>query len=396
MIVIVLITILLLIYGFWEYHSHQRNLSSIPVRVHVNGTRGKSSVTRLIAATLRAGGYRTYAKVTGTLPRIIDEKGLEVPILRAQRANVIEQVKIVRYIRKRNPQAMVIECMAVMPEYQWICEHKMVRATIGVITNCRPDHLREMGPTLENVTRSLLNTLPDHGVLFTAEKKMLPLMEEVARKKGVQIIPVDESIVPEEAMRNFDHLEHRENVAIALGIGRYLKIPDEAALEAMYKSHPDVGALRLYSTREDGKEIRFINALAANDPESTLAIWQRVKSIYPNPGKVIVLLNTRADRFDRSLQLLEMVSGNIQFDYIVSIGEKTHMLAQFYRRYKIDVSKVVELGMTTRETVYQKIYDLIEDRGIVLAMGNMGAGGLGVAYYFRDKGRQQEKEKISG
>lgn len=396
MIVIVLITILLLIYGFWEYHSHQRNLSSIPVRVHVNGTRGKSSVTRLIAATLRAGGYRTYAKVTGTLPRIIDEKGLEVPILRAQRANVIEQVKIVRYIRKRNPQAMVIECMAVMPEYQWICEHKMVRATIGVITNCRPDHLREMGPTLENVTRSLLNTLPDHGVLFTAEKKMLPLMEEVARKKGVQIIPVDESIVPEEAMRNFDHLEHRENVAIALGIGRYLKIPDEAALEAMYKSHPDVGALRLYSTREDGKEIRFINALAANDPESTLAIWQRVKSIYPNPGKVIVLLNTRADRFDRSLQLLEMVSGNIQFDYIVSIGEKTHMLAQFYRRYKIDVAKVVELGMTIRETVYQKIYDLIEDRGIVLAMGNMGAGGLGVAYYFRDKGRQQEKEKISG
>jgi poly-gamma-glutamate synthase PgsB/CapB len=395
MIVIILITILLLIYGFWEYHSHQRNLSSIPIRVHVNGTRGKSSVTRLIAATLRAGGYRTYAKVTGTLPRIIDEKGLEVPILRAQRANVIEQVKIVRYIRKRNPQAMVIECMAVMPEYQWICEHKMVRATIGVITNCRPDHLREMGPTLENVTRSLLNTLPDHGVLFTAEKKMLPLMEEIARKKGVQILPVDESIVPEEAMRNFDHLEHRENVAIALSIGRYLKIPDEAALDAMYKSHPDVGALRLYSTREDGKEVRFINALAANDPESTLAIWQRVKSIYPHPGKVIVLLNTRADRFDRSLQLLEMVSENIQYDYIVSIGEKTHMLAQFYRRYSIDPSRVVELGMTTREAVYQKIYDLVSDRGIVLAMGNMGAGGLGVAYYFRDKGKEQEKEQSS-
>ncbi len=396
MIVILIITILLLVYGFWEYHSHQRNLSSIPIRVHVNGTRGKSSVTRLIAATLRAGGYRTYAKVTGTLPRIIDDKGLEVPILRAQRANVIEQVKIVRYIRKRNPQAMVIECMAVMPEYQWICEHKMVRATIGVITNCRPDHLREMGPTLENVTRSLLNTLPDHGVLFTAEKKMLPLMEEVARKMGVKIIPVDESIVPEEAMRNFDHLEHRENVAIALGIGRYLKIPDEAALEAMYKSHPDVGALRLYSTREDGKEIRFVNALAANDPESTLAIWQRVKSIYPDSGKVIVLLNTRADRFDRSLQLLEMVSENIQFDHLVSIGEKTQMLAQFYRRYNIDASKVVELGMTTREAVYQKIFELVQDRGIVLAMGNMGAGGLGVAFYFRDKGKEQEKERISG
>jgi len=76
----------------WWY---RRQLARIPVRVHVNGTRGKSSVTRLIAAGLRAGGIRTCAKTTGTLARMILSDGRELPIFRPDRANVIEQKRIV-------------------------------------------------------------------------------------------------------------------------------------------------------------------------------------------------------------------------------------------------------------------------------------------------------------
>jgi len=394
MLVILILTIALLIYGFWEYYAHQANLRSIPIRIHVNGTRGKSSVTRLVAAALRAGGYRTFAKVTGTLPRIIDDKGLEIPILRPHGANIIEQVKIIRYMRRRKPDAIVVECMAVLPEYQWICEHKLVKATIGVITNSRPDHLREMGPSPENITRSLLNTLPRNGVAFTAETKTFPLMSAEAQKRGVSLFQVQEDVVPREAMSRFDHLEHRENVALALAIAEHLKIPPEVALQGMHESYPDAGALRLYHVEEAGKDIHFINALAANDPESTLMIWQRVLEIYRDPGTVFVLLNTRADRFDRSLQLLEMIGGNIQYDYLVSIGEKTRMLTQHYRRYKLDPARVIEMGLTTKEAVYHKIFEILPQRGIVLAMGNMGAGGLAVAHYFRDRGKL--KENVSG
>jgi gamma-polyglutamate synthase len=390
MLIILFFTLGLVLYAVLEFRAHQRNLSRIPLRIHINGTRGKSSVTRLVAATLRAGGYRTYAKATGTLPRIIDEKGLEVPILRPHRTNIIEQLKIIRYIAKRKPDAAVIECMAVLPEYQWICEHRMIKANIGVITNSRLDHLREMGPTIQNITRSLCNTLPDNGILFTAEKRMFPLMEAEAKKRGVTIQQVDENIVPAEAMDQFDHLEHRENVAIALAIADHLKIPKEKALQGMYTSHPDVGALRFYRVQDGDKEVRFVNALAANDPESTLAIWERVKDIYQNPGSVIMLLNTRADRFDRSIQLIEMIGRNIDYNYLVSIGEKTAMLAQHYRRYGIEKNKVVEMGLTTTEAVYHKIFEITQSSAIILAMGNMGAGGLAVAHYFRDKGKYKE------
>ena len=61
--------------GLVESHFHRLSLAQLPIRIHVNGSRGKSSVTRLIAAGLRAGGLKTLAKTTGTAPRLIDENG---------------------------------------------------------------------------------------------------------------------------------------------------------------------------------------------------------------------------------------------------------------------------------------------------------------------------------
>ena len=66
--ILVSLSLLLISIGLIEYSIHQKVLETIPLRIHVNGTRGKSSVTRLIAAGLREGGIRTFAKTTGTAP----------------------------------------------------------------------------------------------------------------------------------------------------------------------------------------------------------------------------------------------------------------------------------------------------------------------------------------
>ena len=67
----------------------------------MNGTRGKSSVTRLIAAGLRGGNLKTFAKTTGTTPRIINEKGKDVEIHRLRSASIGEQIKLIRYFSKK-------------------------------------------------------------------------------------------------------------------------------------------------------------------------------------------------------------------------------------------------------------------------------------------------------
>ena len=56
--------------GVAERAAHRRALHGIGLRVHVNGTRGKSSTTRLIAAGLRAAGRTTLGTTTGSLPRL--------------------------------------------------------------------------------------------------------------------------------------------------------------------------------------------------------------------------------------------------------------------------------------------------------------------------------------
>ena len=119
----------------------------------MNGTRGKSTVTRLIAAALREAGIRTVAKTTGTAPRLILPDGSERPVRRRAPASIREQLWLLREARRLRAAAVVVECMAVDPELQAVCEDEMIRATIGVITNARPDHAEVMGTTVEEVAR---------------------------------------------------------------------------------------------------------------------------------------------------------------------------------------------------------------------------------------------------
>ncbi len=393
MLAVCLLLIILLAWWIFEFIQHQKRILSIPVRVHVNGTRGKSSVVRLIAAGLRAGGKKTLAKTTGTLPRIIDENGLEIAINRRAGANILEQLKIIKFISKRKPDALVIECMAVQPEYQWICEHRIVHATHGVCTNARPDHLNEMGPSVENVARSLSNTVPVKAKFFTAESKLAHIFENVAKKRQTDItitIPsrcVIADGVTQEDIAGFSYVEHPDNVALALTVCDSLGISKKVALKGMHECFPDSGALKIYRCEHKGKWCRFVNAMAANDPESTLMIWQKAMERYDNNmGTRVVMLNTRADRFDRSLQLVQMTGEGIEHDWFFSIGERTDRLLVHFAKYGIPVERVVTLGITKPETIYEAIFEKIgPDGGTIIGIGNVGAGGLAVANLFRDR-----------
>ena len=158
----VLLILLAVVLGYWtlETRRHRRALQAIPIRVHVNGSRGKSSVTRLIAAALREGGIRTVAKVTGSKARLILPDGSEEPVVRLSTPNICEQITILDRARREKAQAMIMECMAVRPDLQKTAEHQIMHSTIGVITNVRPDHLDVMGPTVDDVALNLSSTVP--------------------------------------------------------------------------------------------------------------------------------------------------------------------------------------------------------------------------------------------
>lgn len=375
------------LYGIIEFALHQKRIYSIPIRIHVNGTRGKSSVTRLIGAALRQGGIKTITKVTGTYPRLILENGCEVAIYRKAEPNIIEQLSIIKFASKRNAQAIVMECMAVQPQYQWVTETKMLHSTLGVITNVRLDHIDVMGYTLPEIAGALGNTIPKNQCLFTAEKILFNKLKEIAEKRNCIIHLADENLVTEEEMKGFGYIEHKENVALALAVTEHLGINRKIALKGMYKAIPDAGALRRSIVNVFQKKINFFNAFAANDPQSTLMIWTRIKEEIGLRGVKMILLNTRQDRLDRAKQLTGMISSelNNQFDYLILIGQSAEVVEELAVSGGIKRNKIVNLGWTEPEAVFEAILAYTIEQSTVVAIGNMGGMGGKVADFFENR-----------
>ena len=74
-ILILILTLLLFARLVWEALRARKDRKAVSHVVYVNGTRGKSTVTRMIAAGLSAGGHRVLCKTTGTLPIAIHPDG---------------------------------------------------------------------------------------------------------------------------------------------------------------------------------------------------------------------------------------------------------------------------------------------------------------------------------
>ena len=220
---LVFLLITLIIFGGIENSLHLQALGNIPLRIHVNGSRGKSSVTRLIAAGIRAGGLRVLAKTTGSAPRIINENGKDLVIHRLRTPSIGEQVKLMRYFSDQKPDAVVMECMAVDPQYQWVSEHKMVRSHIGIITNIRPDHLEEMGPTMTDVTKSLSNSIPQNGHILTVPNPQNEHLKELTENRNSVFHEVDTKDITSDYLSKVENLLENEPEKLAEMIEGLLK-----------------------------------------------------------------------------------------------------------------------------------------------------------------------------
>ena len=358
----------LLVFGIFEYYNHRLVLNQLPIRIHVNGARGKSSVTRLIASGLREGGLKTLAKTTGSAPRIINEFGKDLVIHRLRSASIGEQVKLLRSFAKKNPDAVVIECMAVQPQYQWVAEQKMIQSTVSVITNVRPDHLDEMGATMEDIALSLSNTIPFNGTLVTAEKEVLEPLERVAKSRNSNVDVVDADSISEDYMDKFPFLEHAENVALALQVCKDVGVEEKIALAGMLKTNPDPGALVIWDLDFNGHLHHFVSAFAANDPKSTLKIWNMLEHRIGNRSTCI-FLNTRSDRRYRTKQLMNLVFNEIQPDLFIIRGDdlpkELHEL--------IDEHESMTVKIITQSTTPPKLYEYFTtiDSQFIMGIGNI-------------------------
>ena len=363
------------LFAYWwvTVDRHQRRLEQLDVRIHVNGIRGKSTVTRLVAGVLREGGFHTVAKTTGSAARVIGPRGEETPIVRRGAATINEQVDIIaRYIHD-DVEALVIECMAVRPLYQQYSQDFMVQSDITVITNVREDHQEEMGETLEQIADSMAVTIPRNGVLITAEDRqhLRDRLAARADERGSTLVYADPGAVTDDDMHGFDYLQFKANVAVGLAVARLLGVPRRVALRGMWKAVPDVGVVRLRTYDIGGARVLWVPMFAANDRESVVLTFETLQPHFPPGAPVVGILNNRQDRGRRAELFAQMVPTDLAgyLDHVITFGAYEETVRQTILEGGYPADHVHLLGETVRptlETILSTIAGLAVDGHAVL------------------------------
>jgi gamma-polyglutamate synthase len=296
----------------------KKRVRNIHLRIHVNGTRGKSSVSEYIAAGLRTN-KNVLCKVTGVKPTIIYPDGKKEIIKRKGRARVKEQFEMVRLASKLHVDALVLECMSILPELQ-IVESRNLTPQIYVITNIRDDHREEMGVALDEQAKAICSAIPRNTTVLTSEDKFLPLIKQYSRKKNCNLISVNK-LDPEYLSRIPDGI-FDVNIALALEACAIAGIDKETAFANILNAINN-NPVPMLEFLDKNKSIRFVDGFAVNDVPSARGFLQYWKNKFDEPEELLVILNTRNDRPLRSVQFAEWLGKEESLSKIILTG--THI-----------------------------------------------------------------------
>ena len=372
-LVIVAYVVILLYLGIKEKKRNEENLKKIPLRINVNGIRGKSTATRLITGVLSNANYKVVGKTTGTSPRMIYWNKEEEEVIKRNLlgANIKEQIQVINKAREVGAEALVCECMAVRPEYQSVYQNDIFKSNITVIVNVLEDHLDVMGPTTDEIALAFSETIPYNGYLVVDNGPYVKYFEGICKQRNTKLVVADNSKIPEGLMQKFKYTIFEDNISLALAVAEILDIDKETAFEGMLYANPDPGAATINAIEHGEQVSNFVNGFAANEPESTLAIWDKIKDTIPNTENPIVLFNGREDRVDRTDQFVNDCFPYLENATLVAIGEGIECIQNAIDDGKLDnIKEYIDLSDYEVDEVIEELYNMMHNR-VIYGIGNI-------------------------
>lgn len=297
----------------------------------MTGTRGKSTLVRLLTGAFRTEGIPCWSRITGVIPTEFSPAGAR-RIERSAPANIGE----LKWWLGRIPSdvaAVVVENSAVSPELQGLAA-RWLRPHLVVWINALSDHQEVWGPGKEAARGVLLRGIPPATPCLLGPE----LFED---------------------MRLRTALEGRDCPLFGVGAGG--DVLDQLALEALRLTGVDCpsidhdrvprdpGAFRVIGM--EGGQLAF--AFSANEPETTEALWMNLGW---NAAETTLLFNHRRDRSGRLRAFLAFLEREDWREVLIT-GSRP--LRHLTRARFLPLSSTGEMG------------ELVRSRGNVFGCGNV-------------------------
>jgi len=380
--------ILILTLVFWllaEQIIHTRRLKKIPLRITVSGTRGKSSIVRLLASVFRSAGISVLAKTTGSEAMLILPDGSEEPLKRNKLVSIIEQKKVVARAAKLAVNCLVTEIMSIQPENHKIETRKLMQPHITLLSNFLADHTDVIGESAEEVARVYKNDVYPGSVVILPESEAQASVLNILQKNKPGCILTPGKLSGDMNLSSSAVHQHLPaNLDLVIATARHLGISDEPVRSGILNARMDVGKMNLYGFDFPKGKVLFVNAFAANDPVSTSGLIQRVLARVPfkDPG-IIGLLALRADRGERSLQWLRFLKDQKHplFNRIFVVGPNSPVLE---RR----LSDCTRIPGKDPAFITDSIIRCATRDTVVIGAGNIHGTGMKLLSYWKENGKE--------
>lgn len=361
----------------------------------VTGTRGKSGVTRLIAAGLRESGVRVMAKTTGSKPVLIFPDGSEREIPRAGPASIREQVRLIRLAAAAGADTLVFEMMSIGAECLAAESRRILRPGILALTNVRLDHLAEMGRRKDEIARSLASAFPEGADVFIPEEEIYPVFEESAARTASRLHAVGPlaSVAGPGAGPHLSLGDFEPNVRLALAILASLGVERETAERGAAGASPDFGGLKVWRGwfGDPPQPAVCVSAFAANDPESSAEALLKIGEEFPVQAsrRWIGLLSLREDRGDRTLQWIRAAGEGFFRDFarVVLLGRPARAALRRIRKSAPPCGTVFSAhDGSSPEALMNLVISAASGDPVLIGFGNIVGPGERLVRYWNEKG----------
>jgi poly-gamma-glutamate synthase PgsB/CapB len=175
---------------------------------------------------------------------------------------------------------------------------------------------------------------------------LVPIMEEVAAKRGSRLIVADPESVTDEELEKFDYIAFKENVAIALVVAELAGVPRDVAFKGMWAAEPDPGVLRMKELKILGKRVTWANLFAVNDRESMTVAMEKLVPFMTDDTTTVGILNNRTDRERRAVQFAEVAVQDLDFMRLVTFGAFEGLVTDLLVQNGYPLDHIINLGDT--------------------------------------------------